>query len=405
MRAGFASIAAILLALGLAALAAPPVVPLVEGPAEARAALRSALVQSRAAEARRSHLEQAAENARDAAERAAHQAAAIASRIQEAEAAIAVAEARLVLAEREHTLLREELGHEQQPVVQLTAALQQFARRPLALSVLRPGSVQDAVYLSAMLDSAVPQIQARTAGIRLRLVRSRNLREEAAAARDELRAEQSRLANRRAELAALEARQRLASTAARGGAEREAERALALAEEARDLDSLVSELERAGDLRASLAALPGPLLRPARPHEARPAAANSPIAAESGVTSAPEPYLLPVTGSIVLGFGAPQPAGASRGLTLAPRPGAQVVAPAAGRVAFAGLYRGYGRIVIIEHAGGWTSLVTGLSRSDASVGDELVAGAPIGIAAQARPRVTLELRRNGEPINPLRLVG
>ena len=66
---------------------------------------------------------------------------------------------------RERAVLREQLGREQQPVVHLTAALQQFSRRPLALSVLRPGSVEDTVYLRAMLDSAVPQVQARTAGL------------------------------------------------------------------------------------------------------------------------------------------------------------------------------------------------------------------------------------------------
>ena len=94
----------------------------------------------------------------------------------------------------------------------------------------------------------------------------------------------------------------------------------------------------------------------------------------------------------------------SSGLTFAPRPGAQVVAPAAGRVAFAGSYRGYGRIVIIAHANGWTSLVTGLARTDVTVGQQLVAGSPLGNAAQARPEITVELRRNGEPVNPLRFV-
>jgi len=107
----------------------------------------------------------------------------------------------------------------------------------------------------------------------------------------------------------------------------------------------------------------------------------------------------------VTGFGARQGSSTSTGLTLAPRPGAQVVAPAAGRVAFAGPYRGYGRIVIIEHPGGWTSLVTGLARTTVAVGETLVAGAPLGIAAQSNPQVTLELRSAGEPVNPLRFVG
>lgn len=383
------------------AVAAPPPDDL----AQTRAELRAALAESRAAEARSARLERTAEAARDAAERTARDAAALAARIQQAEAAISVAETRLALATHERAILREQLGREQQPVVHLTAALQQFSRRPLALSVLRPGSVKETVYLRAILDSAVPQVQARTVGLRARLAQSRRLREEALAAAEQLRAEQSRLAGRRSELAALETRQRLVSRAARGSADREAERALALAEEARDLDALVDELGRAGGLRARLAALSGPVLRPARPEEARLTGGLEPPSPEPSATVAPSPYLLPVTGRTILGFGVPQGSSTSTGLTLAPRPGAQVVAPAAGRVAFAGPYRGYGRIVIIEHRGGWTSLVTGLARTDVAVGEQLVAGAPVGIAAQARPAITLELRRDGEPVNPLRFVG
>jgi len=390
-----------------------PVVLLTQGmvarepddPAHTRAELRTALAESRAAEARSERLEREAAAAQGAAERTAREAAALAARIQQAEAAAAAAEARLALATRELALLREQLGHEQQPVVHLTAALQQFSRRPLALSVLRPGSVKEAVYLRAMLDTAVPRIKAQTAGLRDRLARSRALREEALAASGQLRTEQARLAERRTQLAALETRQRLASRAATGNAAREAERALALAEEARDLDALVDELDRAGGLRARLAALPGPLPRPARPEDARLASVTQVPSLEPSSTAPPAPYLLPVTGRTVLGFGAPQGSGASSGLTLAPRPGAQVVAPAAGRVAFAGPYRGYGRIVIIEHANGWTSLVTGLARADVEVGEQLVGGAPLGIAAQSRPQITLELRRAGEPVNPLRFVG
>jgi len=393
----------------VAVFASGAVAPPSDDLAQTRTALRAALAESRAAEARSARLERAASSARDAAERTAREAAALAGRIQQAEAAIAVAEMRLAVATRERAILREQLGREQQPVVHLTAALQQLSRRPLALSVLRPGSVKETVYLRAMIDSAVPQIQARTAGLRARLAQSRRLREEALAAAEQLRAGQGRLTERRSELAALETRQRLASRAASGSADREAERALALAEEARDLDDLVAELNRAGGLRARLAALPGPLLRPARPEDARLARVDDLPPQESfepePSAAAPAPYLLPVTGRTVLGFGVPQGSGTSTGLTLAPRPGAQVMAPAAGRVAFAGPYRGYGRIVIIEHRGGWTSLVTGLARTDVAVGEQLVAGAPLGIAAQAQPAITLELRRDGAPVNPLRFVG
>ena len=376
-----------------------------DSPAETRAALRKALAERNAAEARSVRLERDATTAQDAAERTAREAAALAARIQQAEAGIDAAQAQIALTARERAALREELGRQQQPVVELAAALQQFSRRPVALAVLRPGSIKDVVYVRAVLDGAAPEVRARTAGLRAQLARSRRLHQQSVEAAAFLRSEEARLTERRKQLAALEAQQRLASRQASGTADREAERALALAEEARDLNELVAELDRAGGLRARLAALPGPLLRPARPEDATLAALSDMPAPAASSSAPPSPYLLPVMGRTVTGFGAPQGSSASTGLTLAPRPGAQVVAPAPGRIAFAGPYRGYGRIVIIEHPGGWTSLVTGLARTDVAVGETVLGGAPLGIAAQASPRVTLELRSGGEPVNPLRFVG
>ena len=81
--------------------------------------------------------------------------------------------------------------------------------------------------------------------------------------------------------------------------------------------------------------------------------------------------------------------------------GAQVVAPGTGRVVFAGPYRGFGRIVIIQHSNDWTSLVTGLGDLVTRVGQDVVAGSPLGLADMDDPTVTLELRRGGDPVNPL----
>ena len=226
---------------------------------------------------------------------------------------------------------------------------------------------------------------------------------EAQAAAAILRAEEASLDERRQRLAAIETRQRLAARQAGSDANREADRVLALAEEARDLDTLVGELDRAAQLRRRLAALPGPMLRPANIAAAPAAEAPAPAASSSPASRAPRPYILPVAGRTVTGFGAPVDGGLSQGLVFAPRAGAQVVAPAAGRVAFAGPYRGYGRIVIVEHPGGWTSLVTRLARTDVEVGHDLVGGAPIGRAGPGRPTVGLELRNGDEAVNPLSL--
>ncbi len=373
-------------------------------PDEAEAALTRATRESRLAEARAARLSREAEAATEAVQRTATEAAALAARIQQAEADIEAARARYSIARAERADLTARLAEKQEPTARLTAALQTAARRPLALSALQPGSLKDVVYVRAVLDSAVPQIRARTAALRSDLDRGRALEVQAARSLDQLRSSEGALRERRQSLAAVENQQRIASRSARGAALREAERALALAEEARDLDGLVDKLDEVAALRRELAALPGPVLRPA--DLAAPLAPEA-LAAPPSAASAPPPadFQLPVQGRTLIGFGAKRDSGiASTGLTLAPAPGAQVVAPGRGRVAFAGEYRGFGRIVIIEHAGGWTSLVTGLQRVNVAVGDNVIGGSPLGIADGAAQAVTIELRRDGEPVNPLQFL-
>ena len=58
-------------------------------------------------------------------------------------------------------------------------------------------------------------------------------------------------------------------------------------------------------------------------------------------------------------------------------------------------------IVIVEHENDWVSLVTGLGNLQAAVGQQVTAGSPLGNAARQSPQVTLELRRDGVPMNPL----
>lgn len=371
-------------------------------PAESRRALAEARRQGAEAQRRAEALEARAVAAGAAAERSATEAAAAAARIQQAEAGVAAQQATMALIDRQREALRARLAERQRPLVRLTGALQRLARRPLLFALLRPGSVQDTMHLRALLATMLPEVQRRTADLRGELARARALREQADATVASLRQEQRDLAQRRIALAALETRQRLAARQSAGVADRESERALALAEQARDLDALTVELGKAGELREQLAALPGPQIRPANPGLATAAPALPAPARAVPVSPDGRLFLLPVQGRLVAGFGEARPgAPLSRGIALAARPGAQAVAPGAGRVVFAGPYRGYGWIAIIDHGQGWTSLVTGLAQLSVSVGTEVVAGSPLGTAGLGRPVVTLELRRQGQPVNPL----
>ncbi|HMO75113.1 MAG TPA: peptidoglycan DD-metalloendopeptidase family protein [Sphingopyxis sp.] len=371
--------------------------------AREREQLVEAKRQSEVAMARSATLEAQARAATDEADRLKKRSAALAARIQSAEADISAGEARVALVARRLAEQQARLAEQQQPLLELTASLQQLSRQPPVSVLAQPGSLTDMVHARAVLDAVMPVIERRTAGVRKELAELRTTQEQQRVALAALANSRQQLAARRDELTRLENEGRLRSRDLMSSARLEADRALGLGERARDIVELMDRLEADGAVRAELAALAGPLPRPQDP--ASGAAAGAPA-----TTAEPEltrgAYRLPVVGRIVAGLGEVDDSGIrSRGLTVAAQPGGQVVAPAPGRVSFAGDYRGYGKIVIIDHGGGWTSLLTGMIGLSVGVGDSLDAGAPLGRAGSGDARITVELRRAGRPVDIASMLG
>lgn len=392
--------------LGLAAMAAAPGTA-APGPdaapalADQRARLDQARAASVAAARRSAALERQANDARNAADAARAREAAVAARVQGAEADIAAAQARIAIVDRLLNAQQVELAQRQGAIVRLIAALQSMARRPAVLSVVQPGSTDDLVHVRAVLGTVTPVIAARTADVRAAIARTRSLRLESANAVAALRAGREHYQAEQLALARIEGENRLRSRDLGRSALIESDRAIALGEQARDIVDLMDQMSDAAAVRDDLEKLSGPLPRPALPGSA-PDPVDPPIG-----KSASQPYRLPLSGDVVRGFGEVSDAGVrSRGITLTAWPGAQAVAPAAGRVLFAGAFRDYGRIVIIDHGGGWTTLVTGLARVTVAVGARLNQGSPIGRAPDGDGgQITIELRRRGVPVDFVPLLG
>ncbi len=388
----------IALTLALAGMLAAGTLARAQAPSlgEQKARLDSAAAASQAAQARSRALEQAAAGERDLAAQARAQEAAAAERIKAAEADIAAAFARIAIVDRALTTQRTRLAERQGPILRLVAALQSMARRPAVLGLVQPGSTADMVHIRAVLGTTLPVVAARTANVRAELARVRQLRADAQAALASLRDGRARLEGERTALVKLEAGHRLRSQTLGRSALVESDRALALGERAREI---VDQMATAGDAReiqAALATLPGPLPRPTTPGE--------PPATRATTLTA---YRLPVAGRVVSGLGELSATGVrARGLTLACAPNAAAVAPAAGRILYAGPFRAYGGVVIVDHGKGWTSLVTGLASIAVRVGDTVAQGAPIGRAgAGDAPQLTVELRRRGRPMDLAQLLG
>lgn len=371
--------------------------------ARERAQLIDAKQQSASAMARSAMLEKQALAASSEADRLQKRSAALAARIQSAEADISAGEARVALVSRRLSAQRAQLARQQQPLLELAASLQQLSRQPPVSVLAQPGSLSDMVHARAVIDAAMPVIERRTAGVRRELTLLDTTRRQQAVALKALSSSKAQLAARRDALTRLENEGRLRSRELMSSAQLEADRALGLGEKARDIVELMDSLEADGAVRAELAQLAGPLPRPRNPQGSVTAAAP-PAAAEAELARGA--YRLPVVGRIVAGLGEVNESGVrSRGVTIAARPGGQVVAPAPGRVGFAGDYRGYGKIVIIDHGGGWVSLLTGMIALSVGVGDTLDAGAPVGRAGSDDSRITVELRRAGHPVDIVAMIG
>ncbi|MCB9987385.1 MAG: peptidoglycan DD-metalloendopeptidase family protein, partial [Rhodospirillales bacterium] len=259
------------------------------------------------------------------------------------------------------------------------AALARMGRTPRAAVLIRPGGPLMAARTSMVLSSGVPVIEKQAAAARALIDDLSRTQSELAQKADEARNARADLSARHDRLAAL--------MQTRGASDPDAQRqAAALARDARSLRDLLRALDHGADVQDALKQVKMP-----PPGEGQ----------------------LPVSGIIRVAYGAKTPAGlTSSGLSIETLPGAVVVAPMGGIVKYAGAFRGYGNIIIIQHESGYHSLIAGLDKITVSAGQAIVSGEPIAIlegtdrasrdGPALRRSVYYELRQGGQPINPAR---
>lgn len=375
----------LLIAPGLLVAASSTIPPATPSVAER---LAQATAEARSAEARVRTLEEAASKARGEAARLQARQAAAAEAIAAAEARISAAGARLRLIEGAIAERRERLARQQEPAGALLAGLAMMASRPPMIAILDEGSTRDFVQVRLLLDATLPVIRQRTAGLVAAIERGEDLQRSALAARDALGRERAGLAERQREFAELE------------------QEALRLAEQRG------GEALGAGDIAlvrneqaAELAAERGELLsaaRIARELNSMPAAPPRPVPPAGNAERLTLRYQLPANARVANGFGSVSDAGIrSRGLTLATSKGARLLVPASGIVRFSGPFRRYDGIVIIDHGGGWMSLVLNVA-SQHRPGTRVEINSVLG---RALGPIGVELSQNGQHVSPALIAG
>lgn len=340
------------------------------------------------AEAEAARLTKAAESERGEAARLAAERLAAAAEITAAEARISEADA--VLAEREEAVRAgaARLARQQAPAAALVAGLVNLGRRPPMVSLADRQGLNELVRMRALLDVAVPYIRARSAGLAAEIEANRALAAGARAARSGLAAARTELAQRQQKFAALEARSIGRAASFEAGALGAGDRMIVANE---GIAALGTEQERARAARR----LAGELA-------AAPPAPRRPIAPDSRGPAPPFAVSLPVEAPVIDGLGQVSAAGIrSRGTTFAARAGTPVLVPADGRLVFAGPFRRHDGIAIIDHGGGWMTLLIGV-RPTAPRGTRLSRGAPLG---RALGPVSFELSTKGRPVSAVLIAG
>jgi len=301
-------------------------------------------------------------------------------------------------------------------MAKVLVALQRVARYPPEALMMQPMSPVDTVRSAILLRATVPEIKRRAFRLREDLESLSAARRAMAEKRIQLASVAGGLEEERKRLAVLFGRKTAVKHRTQAERRAEARRLKSLVGEAVTLRDLLKKLNKA---RAKPVARPAP--RAPKPGKTRPdvaVGATKPAAIPAatvtglpaGLTGAPitsqrGKLPAPVVGRIVGRFGQTLATGLKRkGMRLETAPGAQVVAPYEGRVVYAGKFRGYGELLIIEHGEGYHSLLSGLARIDSTMGQWVVSGEPVGVMGRSdrwKPILYVELRRNGQPINPL----
>lgn len=343
-----------------------------------------------------------------------------------------------------------ELASRRRALVQSLAALERLAMTPPGAALVSAAPL-DLARGQMLLALAVPELQRRSQSLEADIAGLRELSAEIASRRSRMTALAASLDAGQREIASLlvekaELQRQTAAEAAAADA-----RSAKLAAEAKDLKDLLDRIaaeqaaqqkaaqERAAQERAAQeqaaqeGAAQGQAAQDHASHQAAgeaPAAASPPSSAPASAQAAPPPQtaalpqppanarafptkpgslVTPVAGPIIGRFDQLAASGSKeKGILIQAQPGATVLAPFDGLVVYRGPFRSYGEILIIQHSGGYHSVLAGLGRSDAAVGQWVLAGEPVGMMGSPQDgntRLYVELRRDGHPIDPAPWLG
>ncbi|MDX2028488.1 MAG: peptidoglycan DD-metalloendopeptidase family protein [Alphaproteobacteria bacterium] len=266
-----------------------------------------------------------------------------------------------------------QLESEREKLNALLSAFIELSRQPPESFFLRSGPTTDHIHRGILLRSALPRLQQQADAIARDLAGLSEAQEKMIAQKRLVTTAQRNLDEQRRSLDQLVKTRQGMLTRTEAQKETINRQLAALANQAQDLRQLLDKVAPRGSKPSVPRALRG-FLR------------------------------WPVAGTVVRPFGGRDADGVvNQGLTLSASSGSPIVAPQEGRVMFAGPFKGYGQIMILQHDGGYHSFLAGFGRIDAEVGQDVNTGEPLGVMpvkSAGKPELYFEWRHNSEPVDP-----
>ena len=340
----------------------------------------------------------------------------IAAQVRNVETRIGEAEARLRPLDSREAQIRGSLDARRSEIVEVLAALQRAGRRTPPALLVRPEDALQSLRTAMLLGSVVPELRGRAEKLTGDLTELVALRKTIATERDKLAADRDKLGDDQTRLAALvDERQRKQSSIEKD-METEGARAIALSKQVDSLQGLIAKMEQ--DLKSAAKAAATASLQgtPASPNgKPNLGALKDPARLSPAIAfaSAKGLFAMPVNGTKIREFGGSDGAGGvEKGISLATRAGAQVTTPCDGWVVYAGPFRSYGQLLILNAGGGYHVLIAGMERISVNIGQFVLTGEPVatmGTTSQvasilatnaSQPVLYVEFRKDGTPIDP-----
>jgi len=331
-----------------------------------------------------------------------------AASIRDLETREAAAETRLSTLQASEDTVRRSLASRRAVISEVLAALQRVGRRPPPALMVSPEDALQSVRTAILLGAVLPDMKTEVDTLLADLGELVRLRSEIAAERDGLGRDLAALSQERSRMTVLVAERQRKQADTEKALDAERARSVQLARQADNLKELIGRIEQeiASAARAAAAA---------RGTQATLATLNDPgrLSPAIAFASAQKKLPLPLNGIKIREFGMPDGLGGNeKGLSLASRAGAQVTAPCDGWVVYAGPFRSYGQLLILNAGGGYHVLLAGMERISVDLGQFVLTGEPVAVmgggpqsaAAVAtgsrQPVLYIEFRKDGTPVDP-----